>query len=106
MRVSERDRSRLAALIAIVKPVNSISARLDALNDDQREHYDWFKSRCEQWMRRYPDGEAYEKHLDGYGPRLRADISVSLYGQQRTIPIAADDNAAMQIYKEFCDERL
>jgi hypothetical protein len=104
--VTDRDRQRLEALIAIVKPSRSIAARLDMLTDDDRNYFDEWKARCERWMRRYPDGEAYEKHLDGYSPQLRDDISVALFGEMPRILKTHNDSDAAQIYTRYChDER-
>lgn len=103
MPITERDRQRLQALIAIVKPADSISARLDTLAETDRNYYDEWKARREHWMRRYPDGEAFEKHLDGYGPQLRDDISVALFGETPRILKTDDYQRAQEIYRRYCD---
>jgi len=100
--VTDRDRQRLDALIAIVKPVNSLAARLDTLTDADRNYYDEYKARCERWMLRYPDGGAYEKHLDGYGPKLRDDIS-ALLGEMPGILKTHNDSDAAEIYQRYCN---
>jgi hypothetical protein len=103
MPVSDRDRSRLAALIAIVRPAKSLAARVDMLSDTDRNFYEEWKARCERWMLRYPDGEAYEKHLDGYGPKLLDDVSIALIGEIPRILKTHDDSDAAQIYTGFCN---
>ena len=106
MPVTDRDRQRLDALIAIVKPANSLAARLDTLTADQREWYDGWKAHRERWMRRN-DERAYELTLNGYGPvGLRKDISVALFGEMPGILKTHNDSDAAQIYTRYChDER-
>jgi hypothetical protein len=103
--VTERDRSRLAALIAIVRPNDSLAARLEAVTDDQREYYRHWKARCDGFIERYPNGEAYEKHLDGYGPfnSLRDEIAEALFGNPPQILNTDDDDKAAQIYRRYID---
>lgn len=37
--ITQRDRNRLKALIAIIRPKHSLAARIDSLSDEQRNHY-------------------------------------------------------------------
>jgi hypothetical protein len=101
--VTERDKRRLDALIAIVKPANSLAARLDSLTDDQRNWYEGWKTHCERWMRK--NGErAYQRILEGYGPAgLREDIGIALFGELPRILQTDDDEKAAQIYQRHCN---
>ncbi len=104
MGVTERDRTRLDALIAIVKPANSLAARLDTLSDGQRDWYDGWEAHCEQWMRR--NGErAYELALCGFRPvGLRSDISTALFGEMPRILKTHSDSEAAAIYHRYCND--
>jgi hypothetical protein len=97
--ITERDKRRLDALIAIVKPANSSAARIDTLTDDQRDWYDGWKAHCERWIRK--NGErAYELTLDNIGPmKLREDISIVLFGEMPRILKTDDDRRAAEIYQ-------
>jgi hypothetical protein len=109
MRITERDRKRLDALIALLKPADSVAARIETLTDDQRRYYlDW-KAHFERWMTRCKlacdddderEGRPYARALDGFGPYLREDIYTALYGPRRTIPITSTDDDAARIYNE------
>jgi hypothetical protein len=101
--VTDRDRQRLEALIAIVKPSHSIAARLDTLGVDHRGHYDWCKARLDRFIERHPDGEAYEMYLKGFGPRLPYTISVTLFGETPRILTSDDDRRAADIYQRYCN---
>jgi hypothetical protein len=111
MPVTERDRTRLAALQAIVKPANSLAARIDTLTDEQRRWYIGWKAHCERWMSKRKrtgdddddrEGRAYQLTLDNFGPvDLRDDIRTALYGPKPTIPIAASDLDAVNIYNFY-----
>jgi len=105
MRVTERDKKRLIALIAIVRPANSFAARRETLTDQQREDFDGWKACCDRYIQQHPNGDAYAKYLNGYGPwgRLRQDVSLALFGEPSRIPITDDENAAMQKYRKLCD---
>jgi hypothetical protein len=101
--ISERDRKRLDALIAIVKPANSLAARIDTLSDDQRDWYDGWKVYCERWMRGHGE-RAYKLTLEGFSPvGLREDISIALFGETPRILETDDDNKAAQIYQRYCN---
>jgi hypothetical protein len=102
--ITERDKRRLDALIAIVKPANSLAARIDTLTADQRDWYDGWKAHCEQWIRR--NGErAYEITLKGRGPvNLREDITIALFGEMPRILETDDYNRAAQIYQRYCND--
>jgi hypothetical protein len=101
--VTERDRQRLEALVAIVKPSHSIAARLDTLNDDQRDQYDWWKARLDRFIGQHPDGDAYEMQLKGFGPRLANAINVALFGETPRILKTDDDRIAAEIYQRYCN---
>lgn len=101
MPVTDRDRQRLEALIAIVKPANSLGARIDTLNDEQRDWYDGWNAHCDRWMRRN-DEHAYELMLNGYGPvGLRKDIAIALFGETPRILASDDDRRAAEIYQRY-----
>lgn len=106
MPITERDKRRLDALIAIVKPANSLAARIDTLSDNQR---DWFRARnahCKKWLLKNDDeqGRAYRLTLDGYGPfGLREDISVALFGPAPQILTTDDEQTSAQKYRTHLD---
>ena len=78
MPINERDKRRLDALIAIVKPANSLAARIDMLTDDHRDWFREWNAHCKKWLLKNDDedGRAYKLTLDGYGPvELREDIT-------------------------------
>jgi hypothetical protein len=99
MAITERIRNRLDALFAIVKPANSIAARIDSLTDEQREYFEWYKARCDLWMIKCKaqcddderEGRPYARMLDGFGPTLRDDVHTALY------------DYAARIFKDYCD---
>lgn len=125
MPISDRDRSRLAALIAIVKPAQSLAAKLETLTDERRYCYARWEARYKQWIERCkaqcpededPDAYLYSRSLedDDYGPKLprenyepklRRDVRIALYGPDRLIPITAGEIEAARIYMDFCDEQ-
>lgn len=102
MPVTERDRSRLAALIAIVRPARSLAARVDALGDDHREIYDRYSECMKDFIARNdidPDtdecGNAWAMVLRGYGPRLPEPIATALHdATPQILKTDTDDNAA------------
>ena len=99
--LNERDKRRLEALIAAVKPSHSIAARLDTLSDDHRDHYDWCKARLDRFIEQHPDGQAYEMYLKGFGPRLPNAIAIALFGPTPHILNTDDENTAMQKYQQW-----
>jgi hypothetical protein len=104
--LTERDRSRLDALIEIVKNANPLAARVDTLTDDQREWYDGWKARLDRFIEQHPDGEAYEMYLKGFGPRLPHTIGVVLFGEAPRILTSDDDRRAAEIYQRYCNVNL
>ncbi|WP_143130551.1 hypothetical protein [Bradyrhizobium arachidis] len=107
MPVSDRDRNRLAALIAIVKPANSLAARFETLTDEQRDYYWYWHQRYGDWLRRClvldddnePDARPYARMLEhDTSPRLRRDIDEALFGKAPRIPTAMSDVEAAQIW--------
>lgn len=105
MPVSDRDRSRLAALIAIVKPAHSLAARLDALTDEQRDYYARWKASNERWFERCKarhddeievDARPYAYALQQYPPlTLRRDVESSLFGANpKILKTDTEDEAA------------
>jgi hypothetical protein len=103
--ITERDKRRLDALIAIVKPANSLAARLDTLTDNERDWYNGWKAYCDRYIQRHSDGDAYAKHLDGYGPfgGLRDDIKIALFGETPHIIVSDDIDTAAQRYWRYCN---
>lgn len=104
--ITARDRSRLAALIAIVKPAHSLAARVDALNDDHRNYYLGWSAHWSQWINRHndDDGRAYGLTLAGYGPvQLPADIATALHGAMPQILKTDSDNDAANKFREYCN---
>jgi hypothetical protein len=103
--ITERDKKRITDLIAIIKPEHSLEKRIDALSDDQRDFYFRWKQRCAIWMHQHREN-AYELTLNGFGPaRLRKNISIALFGSPPTIPFAATEKEAAEIYHEFSREQ-
>jgi hypothetical protein len=107
--ITERDKRRLDALIAIVKPANSLAARIEMLTDEQRDYHTAWKVHCDRWMRKCKaqcdddderEGRPYARMIDGFGPYLRDDIYVALYGTRAVIPITATDDDAARIYND------
>lgn len=105
MPVSDRDRSRLAALIAIVKPAHSLAARLDALTDDQRDYYARWEARYERWIEWCKaqhddeteiDARPYAYSLQRYPPTtLRRDVETALFGETpKILKTDSNDDAA------------
>jgi hypothetical protein len=109
MGITERDRSRLAALIALVKSANSLAARVDALNEDDRKIYDRYSERMKEFIARNDidengeRGNSWARSIEGYGPTLREDIQTTIYGPKRVIPIGATDDQAQQIFRKECE---
>ncbi|MCK1286582.1 hypothetical protein IVB41_21920 [Bradyrhizobium sp. 44] len=104
MRVTERDKRRLAALATAIKPDASLAARIEHLTVDKRAHYERWRQRQNDFLQRYRDGEAYARIIEGYGPKLREDIATLLYGTKATILQATSDDDAARIYKDYCDD--
>jgi hypothetical protein len=102
-RITERDKRRLNKLVAIIKPETSLAARLEKLTPSQREYYGWWKERCDCYIKQHPDGEAYARLLDGFGPfnGLRDDISTVLFGETPEILDADSDELAAQKYRDY-----
>ncbi|MEH2485003.1 hypothetical protein [Bradyrhizobium sp. AZCC 2230] len=90
MPITERDRNRLAAIIAQIKPPNSLAARLDTVSDEQRAYYARWEVRYEQWVQgckaKHDDeigieARPYARMLEGYGPpTMRRDVGTALFG--------------------------
>lgn len=105
MPVSDRDRSRLAALIAIVKPAHSLAAKLETLTDEQRDYYARWKARYERWIEGCKahhddeielDARPYAYSLQGHGPpALRRDVKTALFGEApKILKTDTEDTAA------------
>ncbi|MET4603436.1 hypothetical protein ABIB90_002914 [Bradyrhizobium sp. JR4.1] len=92
MPIGDRDRNRLAALIAIVKPAHSIAAKLEAITDEQRNSYAGWEARHERWIEwckaqhddeiEDDDARPYAYSLQRYPPpTLRREVETALFGQ-------------------------
>lgn len=114
--ITASDRKQLGALIAIVKPANSLAARLETLTDEQRAAYEKYRDRMSAWIEKLkahrpddddPDAYLYDRTLETkFGePKLRRDVRIALYGPDRLIPITASEDEAARIYVDFCDEQ-
>ncbi|APO53340.1 hypothetical protein LUI11_14690 [Bradyrhizobium diazoefficiens] len=107
----ERDRKRLSAIIAIVRPKHSLEARLDALNETDRAQYDRYVERMSAFIADNdidPDGDpgnAYAMTLRGYGPQLTRAIAAALFGETPKVLLIDTDDTAARRYMEFCDEQ-
>lgn len=110
MPVSERDRSRLQALILLVRPSRSIAARVQTLNDTDRAQYDHYSERMSSFIARndideYGEpGNAFAMTLRGYGPRLPETINTALFGATPQILKTDNDNDAADKFRGYCDE--
>lgn len=108
MPVSERDRSRLSALLATLRPAHSLAARVERLSADHREIYDQYVQRMREWIDRNDidsdgnRGNAWAMVIRGYGPQLSDDIATKLIGPTPRILASADDNSAQQTYQRYC----
>lgn len=105
MPVSDRDRNRLAALIAIVKPSHSLAARLDALTDEQRDYYTRWKASDERWYERCkarsdmddiePEARPYACTCERVGPpTIRRDVETALFGETPKILLSDTETDA------------
>ncbi|WP_262048192.1 hypothetical protein [Bradyrhizobium sp. Bra78] len=108
MPITERDRNRLAAIIAQLKPPNSLAARLDTISDDDRAYFARWDARFTRWIEgckaKHDDeieieARPYARMLEGYGPpMMRRSVEISLIGEPPTIPLHASDEQAAQIW--------
>ncbi|MET4307710.1 hypothetical protein [Bradyrhizobium sp. RT4b] len=116
--ITERDKRQLASIIAIVKPANSLEARLEKLSEEHRVRYDIYCWRMVQWATRINamcpddyeggiDAHLYARSIDSksYEPRLDARVQMALFGPTPRILKTASEDEAMRIYKEYCDEQ-
>lgn len=109
MPVSERDRSRLQALILLVRPARSIAAHMQRLSDEQRDWYQGWAAHWAQWMQRHDDedGRAYGATLQGFGPiQCRPDIHAALFGATPQILKTDDDDTAARKYTDHCNDEI
>lgn len=107
-------KKQLATLRSIVKPANSLAARLETLTDEQRDYYRYWHKRYDEWFERCKaqhddeievDARPYAYSLYRYPPpKLRRDVRIALHGPDRLIPITASDDDAAKIYRDYCDE--
>ncbi|MCA6120343.1 hypothetical protein J6500_00265 [Bradyrhizobium sp. WSM 1704] len=104
MPVSDRDRNRLAALVAIVKPANSLAARLDAITDEQRAYYATWEARYERWIEWCKaqhddeievDARPYARMLEhDTSPRLHRDVEAALFDETPKILLSDTEETA------------
>jgi hypothetical protein len=112
MPVSERDRSRVQALMLLVRPSRSIAARVQTLNDTDRAQYDHYFERMSSFIARNDideDGEAgraFAMTLRGYGPRLPEPINTALFGATPQILKTDNESDAARKYTDYCNEIL
>jgi hypothetical protein len=110
--ITERDRSRLAALILLVRPAHSLASRVEQLSADHREIYERYSERMKDFIARNDidengeRGNAWAKVLCGYGPALPDTIYTALFGALPRILKVHDDDTASRIYRDYCDELL
>lgn len=113
MPVSDRDRNRLAALVAIVKPRKSLAFRLDTITDEQRAYYVRWEARYGQWIEKCKakhddeieiEARPYAHVLEGHGPpTMRHDVETALFGASPRILLSETDTDAARkwnIYNE------
>ncbi|MBI0476107.1 hypothetical protein D9601_12175 [Sphingomonas sp. MA1305] len=77
-------RRRLAALAAVIRPVDSVEARVAALTPVQQRRFREWRADRAAWLARHSDGEAYALLLDGEpGPECPLLIRRAVFG---TVP--------------------
>lgn len=77
----------------------TIAAKLIKLTDDQRLAYDQWRCRMATFCASYPNGEAYERVINGdEPPPLRHDVQLALFGATIGIPADATDAQAAEAY--------
>jgi hypothetical protein len=110
--ITERDRRLLRDIIAIVKPTDSLEARLEKLDGAHREIFDNWKACWDHWFERYkaddrincePEARPYARIIDGYGPRLPANVEKILFGDMPRILTTMTDDQAAQLYGRYSD---
>ena len=108
MTVSQRDRNRIDAITAQIKPRYSLLSRLDLLTEHGRDHFNQWRRYCDDFLHHHEDeapGDAYRMHLDSYGPfgRLSAEISVALFGPVPSIQSSASEEEACLIWQRYSE---
>jgi len=112
MPITERDRNRLAAIIAIIRPAHSLEARLKKLSSAHREIYDEWKASWDQWFAQCKaddsiDDDSYARpyyhSLQGRGPRLPVHVAKALHGPETLIPLTATEEEAGTIYYRYME---
>lgn len=101
-------RSRLRALTAIIRPYDSLAARIERLNPDIRKEYDAHRARSKEWFeqRETTSGGAYHAMLEGDDPPSTPRIvRDALFDPTPTIPETATIDEAAEIYRRFVDRR-
>ncbi|MCP3389690.1 hypothetical protein NLM27_12990 [Bradyrhizobium sp. CCGB12] len=103
-------KKQLAALRAIVKPAQSLAARIDRLTDEQRDGYVRWEAQYQRWF------ERCKTHIDDYeadarpyactierdtSPTLRRDVRSALYGPDQRIPAKATEDEAARLYLDY-----
>jgi hypothetical protein len=111
MPVSERDRARLSALLATVRPSHSLAARVQTLNDNDRAIYEIYRERMSAFIARTDidedgnRGNAYAVVLRGHGPRLPETITTLLNGVTPKITATDTDDNAARKFMEYANAR-
>ncbi|KJC60075.1 hypothetical protein UP10_15520 [Bradyrhizobium sp. LTSPM299] len=105
-------KKQLAALRAIVKPANSLVARVERLNDEHRKIYDRYSERMDAFIAQCKadvtldddlDVRMYAADLQGKKlPTLRKDVAEALYDPMPTITATMTDTDAARIYQDYC----
>jgi hypothetical protein len=110
--VTERDKSRIAALFLLIRPAQSIAAKVQRLEPSEREIYERYSIRYSQWISECKracddddqrEGRPYELSLQGRGPHLPNDIAIALNGTVPTIIATMTDDKAAQTYMDYAD---
>lgn len=75
---------RIAAIEAVVRPRDSLAARLQQLTPQQLATYRQWQAARDEWARRFNNpASLYSAILDGFtGPQLPSDIATVLWPQQ------------------------
>ncbi|WP_440640383.1 hypothetical protein ACSHT2_03385 [Bradyrhizobium sp. PUT101] len=115
MPITERDRNRIAAIIARIKPPRSLAARLDTINDEQRAYYARWKARFEQWIEgrkaKHDDefeieARPYASMLDGHGPpMMRRSVEAALFDEAPKILLTDTETDAARKWMDICNEQ-
>jgi hypothetical protein len=95
--------------VGIVRPPNSLAAKLELLSDDEREIFEAWQRLSKKWQARHSatePGGAYRTLINGTMPPLLPEpIRLKLFGPLPTLSADATVEQAARIYSEYKDRR-